>query len=1177
MRQMLELKHGLTFEDLYEGQGLEKLDAAFQALLAAADKDLLGTLKDGRADPDSLAGKEYSDFIIALSPHLDSFLVQLFGIEKEAAAARQQHLDLVELFACKRKFVQLKAARTINPEKAEAIDGPALEAELTAVFGGTFDQHTFAKHIMAWLGDRTTNKDNLDLAMRYAAWAAHTEAGRERHKADVVFKLFGRPDPFNLVPSATMEDHDITMLRQPDDDYYRREGFNLTDPGMDLIGALYEANYCTICHDRGRDHCSHGLPADAEKKDDRFAVNALGVTLVGCPLEVKISEMHKVKIDGDVLGALAVITAANPLVAATGHRICNECILACIFQKQDPVIVPQVETRILKDVLALPWGFEIYSLLTRWNPMNLQRPLPKAPSPYKVLLVGMGPASFNLAHELLNEGHAAVAVDGLKIEPLAPELSGVKANGERVPFEPIRDASVLWESLDNRAMAGFGGVAEYGITVRWDKNFLKVIRLLIERRRRFTMFGGVRFGSAITKESAFEMGFDHIALCAGAGRPTFLSIPNGLARGVRQASDFLMALQLTGAAKNDSVANLQIRLPVVVIGGGLTAIDTATEALAYYVRQVEKYLGRYEVLAAEQGEDAVRETWNEEEAIVAEEYIEHARAIRAEREAAAKEGREPHLIELLDQWGGVIVAYRRRLVDSPAYTLNYDEVTKALEQGMRFAELLAPVKVDVDEHGAARAISLGRQVIGEDGRPKPTGEEVSLPARTVLVAIGTQPNTTLAREHPGFAEMDGKYYQAVDEDGNPVPPEWTPKPDKMNVLASVDSESRAMSFFGDLHPGFAGNVVKAMASTKLGHPVIGRMLARKTPTPVAADDLVASLNHDLRPVVERVTQVAPGIWEVVIRAPMAAREYQPGQFFRLQNYEANATRVDDTLLALEGVALTGAWVDRDKGLVALISLDMGGSTTLIKHLQPGEPVVLMGPTGAPTEVAGNETVLMAGGGLGNAVLMAINKAYHEAGARVLYFAAYKGIEDRFHIDEIEKNSDVVVWCCDEAPGFTPGRAEDKAFVGNIVEGMAAYARGELGEVDIPLNEIDRVIAIGGVMMMKAVGDARKGVLKEYLNPDHVAIASINSPMQCMMKEICAQCLQPHKNPETGEETIVFSCFEQDQDLDRVDFGALHQRLCQNSVQEKLTAQWIARCLGSEKGAAELAAQRERRF
>ena len=77
---------------------------------------------------------------------------------------------------------------------------------------------------------------------------------------------------------------------------------------------------------------------------------------------------------------------------------------------------------------------------------------------------------------------------------------------------------------------------------------------------------------------------------------------NGLARGVRQASDFLMALQLTGAAKANSVANLQLRMPIVVIGGGLTAIDTATESMAYYVVQVEKFLERYETLVAEKGE-----------------------------------------------------------------------------------------------------------------------------------------------------------------------------------------------------------------------------------------------------------------------------------------------------------------------------------------------------------------------------------------------------------------------------------------------------------------------------------------------------------------------------------------------------------------------------------------------
>jgi hypothetical protein len=123
--------------------------------------------------------------------------------------------------------------------------------------------------------------------------------------------------------------------------------------------------------------------------------------------------------------------------------------------------------------------------------------------------------------------------------------------------------------------------------------------------------------------------------------------------------------------------------------------------------------------------------------------------------------------------------------------------------------------------------------------------------------------------------------------------------------------------------------------------------------------------------------------------------------------------------------------------------------------------------------------------------------------------------------------------------------------------MRAYAAGELGAQSIPFGACDRIIAIGSDRMMAAVGAARHSVLAPYLKPTHRALGSINSPMQCMMKEICAQCLQPHRDPVTGKLSYVFSCFNQDQPLDQVDFPGLDARLRQNAVQEKLTAQWIA--------------------
>src|SRR5204862_20564 len=148
-----------------------------------------------------------------------------------------------------------------------------------------------------------------------------------------------------------------------------------------------------------------------------------------------------------------------------------------------------------------------------------------------------------------------------------------------------------------------------------------------------------------------------------------------------------------------------------------------------------------------------------------------------------------------------------------------------------------------------------------------------------------------------------------------------------------------------------GNVVKAMASAKQGYPIVSRMLARVNDAHAeSTGEFFVRLDRELRPRVERVNRLTPTIVEVVVRAPAAARRFRPGQFYRLQNFETLAPKVDGTRLAMEGIALTGAWVDRERGLVSTIVLEMGGSSNLCMLLQPGEPVVLMGPTGTPTEI-----------------------------------------------------------------------------------------------------------------------------------------------------------------------------------------------------------------------------------
>src|SRR5258706_9891778 len=343
---MLKLAYGLSFAELYERDGLVRLDAAFLDYLGAAESALRPQLEAAREAP-SLEPKSESALIVEIAPHLDDFRGDLWGMRADSRSLAARHNELAPLYDVKRQFVQRRAANKVKPEEAARLDGPALEAKLKKThLDGRFDELTFAKKVTHWLAHEGEHAVALDLAQKYAAWALHTPAGREHVKAGVLFKAPAKIDPQNLLVHAQKSDREgvVTYTIRPEH-IRRRKGFALTDPGTDLVGALDEANYCIWCHTQGKDSCSKGLkekPSADAPHETVFKKSPFGVTLAGCPLEEKISELHTLKAQGNALSPLAVIAIDNPMGAATGHRICNDCMKACIYQKQEPANIPRI-------------------------------------------------------------------------------------------------------------------------------------------------------------------------------------------------------------------------------------------------------------------------------------------------------------------------------------------------------------------------------------------------------------------------------------------------------------------------------------------------------------------------------------------------------------------------------------------------------------------------------------------------------------------------------------------------------------------------------------------------------------------------------------------------------------------------------------------------------------------
>jgi NAD(P)H-flavin reductase len=317
------------------------------------------------------------------------------------------------------------------------------------------------------------------------------------------------------------------------------------------------------------------------------------------------------------------------------------------------------------------------------------------------------------------------------------------------------------------------------------------------------------------------------------------------------------------------------------------------------------------------------------------------------------------------------------------------------------------------------------------------------------------------------------------------------------------------------------------------------------PHAVAPDDYAAfraRITDQLQTRVVDVRRVHERVVKLTVRAPLAASRFKPGQFFRLQNFETRAPAAGATKLQTEALALTGAHVDKDNGTVSLLVVEGGASSRMVATLKPGDPVSLMGPGGVRTKIPDEipETVLIVAGPIGVPHALGVAPALRANGNRVILFAVFESERDVFLRDELAHAADHVEWVI----GST-----------NVVGAIRAYAGRN---PSISLGDVDRMIIVADSCVVRTLRDARRNELKPLFpkGPTEV-IASISTPMQCMLKGVCSQCLQWQIDPATGKRTkAVFGCSWQDQPVDIVDLDNLDERLSQNRLQERLTNLWL---------------------
>lgn len=246
----------------------------------------------------------------------------------------------------------------------------------------------------------------------------------------------------------------------------------------------------------------------------------------------------------------------------------------------------------------------------------------------------------------------------------------------------------------------------------------------------------------------------------------------------------------------------------------------------------------------------------------------------------------------------------------------------------------------------------------------------------------------------------------------------------------------------------------------------------------------------------------------VISAPELAHKARPGQFVIVRLREEG-----------ERIPLTIADLDKSKGTITLIVLEIGYSTRQMGKLQAGEALLdLAGPLGKPTHISKVGTVIGIGGGIGIAPVYPVLQAFKEAGNKTIAIIGAKTKDYLFWEEKMSNISDQLYVTTDD------GSSGQQGFVIDPLKKLIANG-----------TAINLIFAVGPTPMMKAVADTTR--------PGNIPTVVSLNPIMIDGTGMCGGC-----RITVGGET-KFTCVDGPEfDAHKVDFNLLMQR--QSMYKEK---------------------------